>query len=568
MMEFKDNAASEWNLLEDPALNSLPCGIIVYEATMADIKMLYLNDKAYQILGYKKEEIDRRRVFDFTDFAAEWERERVIRELAADITGSGSIVCWFRGKDRAGRNPWYSLYAERMKTVSERKLFIGVLLDVTQSKEEEFEAKKLAARSQYVYEHDTLTGLYNKEVFEVKVEELLKKNPQQDYAIVKWDAEHFKLINELFGYETGNQLLIRAAALMRRYVGNKGVAGRVGADQFIACIPLERLDMQKAFRRIRRFIGEMNLDYEVRVSAGIYVIIDRNEPVDFMCDKASMALSSIKGKYMESYAYYDSKMMHSMIHEQEIKNEMQDALDQDQFKVYIQPKYDIATGEIVGGEALVRWLHPGKGFVNPNDFIPYFEKNGFISNMDQYIWKNVAVYLENCVKERKRVLPISVNASRIDFYRDNLYEHFTDLLKEYHLASKYLELEVTESAYTKDEDVIYSTLEQLQRAGITILIDDFGSGYSSFNMMKQAPVDVLKLDMEFLRGLDGNGRGKTIVKHMVQLAQDLMIPVIAEGVETREHVELLQEIGCDYAQGYYYSKPVPLEEYDRMVQRA
>lgn len=568
MIEFADTVTAGWNLLEDPALNNLPGGIIIYEVTPDHVKIHYLNNKAYKILGCKTEEIDRSRELELADFVVEWELERVQKELTTDMELDGSCVCWFQGKECNGRNPWYSLHAEQMKTVSSRRLYLAILLDVTKSKEEELEAKKLAVRSQYIFEHDSLTGLYRKEIFEKKVDALLAANPQGDYAIIMWDAEHFKLINELFGYETGNQLLVRAAALMRRYVGNKGVAGRVGADQFIACIPLERLDMQKTFRRIKRTIDEMHLDYEVRISAGIYVIIDKKEPVAFMCDKASMALSSIKGKYMESYAYYDSKMMHSMIHEQELKNEMQEALDQEQFKIYVQPKYDIASGAIVGGEALVRWQHPGKGFVSPNEFIPYFEKNGFISSMDQYIWKNVAEYLENCVKESKRVLPISVNASRIDFYRDNLYEHFTELLKEYNLASKYLELEVTESAYTADEDVIYSTLEQLQKVGMTILIDDFGSGYSSFNMMKQAPVDVLKLDMEFLRGLDEGGRGKTIVKHMVQLAQDLMIPVIAEGVETKEHVELLQEIGCDYAQGYYYSKPVPLEEYDKMVQKS
>lgn len=186
--------------------------------------------------------------------------------------------------------------------------------------------------------------------------------------------------------------------------------------------------------------------------------------------------------------------------------------------------------------------------------------------MDQYIWEHVANYLQDCLEKKKRILPISVNISRVDFYRENLYDYFVNLLDSHKLSAKYMELEVTESAYVTDEEVIYDTLEQLQQAGFSILVDDFGSGYSSFGMMKNAPVDVLKLDMEFLRDIDNNDRGKTIVKHMVEMAKELVLPVIAEGVETAEHVELLREIGCDYAQGFYYSKPVSLEEYDNMVQ--
>lgn len=554
-------------LFESSVVNTVPGGIIVCEISEGKIRLLNYNHKAVELLGYTSDEIKDRGLTDISDFICEQDRYRVMDEIEMGLS-RGSISCEFQVNHKNGTYPWISLHAERVREIPNHMIVAAVIVDVTRAKEAEIAAKNLAARSKYIYEHDALTGLFRKETFEKKTAELLKRYPNENFVIVKWDVEHFKLINELSGYETGNQILKKAGKLLKENVGWKGVAGRIGADQFISCFPLKQLDMRCAFEKVQNLLESMRLGYEIKVDAGIYVVQDKNEPVDFMCDKASMALSSIKGKYMESYAYYGKKMMNNMMHEQEIKNEMRDALKKEQFKVYIQPKFDVSTKKIVGGEALVRWDRPGKGFVKPEEFIPFFEQSGFISSMDQYIWKQVAQYLENCVKTNKKVLPISVNASRIDFYRDNLFEHFTDLLKEYNLAAKYLELEVTESAYATDEDIIYTTLEQLQNAGITILIDDFGSGYSSFNMMKQAPVDVLKLDMEFLRDLDRNSRGKTIVKHMVQMANDLMIPVIAEGVETEEHVELLQEIGCDYAQGYYFSKPIPLDEYDCMVQGA
>ncbi|MBO5372405.1 MAG: EAL domain-containing protein [Lachnospiraceae bacterium] len=552
-------------LFESSVVNTVPGGIIVCEIAEGKTKLLNYNRKAAEMIGYTLEEAEAKKITEIDQFIIEKDRYRVMEEVEKGLY-KGSISCEFQINHRDGTHPWVYFHAERVREIANHLIYAAVLVDMTRAKEAELEAKKHAAHSQYIYEHDALTGLYRKETFEKKTEELLKKYPDEDFVIVKWDAEHFKLINELSGYEIGNQVLMNAAKLLMNFVRRRGVAGRIGADQFISCYPLRNLDMQRSLRKVQEMLEGMHLGYEVKVNAGIYVIQDKNEPVDFMCDKAALALSSIEGKYMESYAYYGKKMMNNMMREQEIKNVMREALENEQFKVYVQPKFDVTTGKVVGGEALVRWERPGHGFVKPEEFIPFFEQSGFISSMDRYIWKKVAGYLDDCVRQGKKVLPISVNASRIDFYRDNLYEHFIDLLKEYNLASKYLELEVTESAYATDEDIIYTTLEQLQDAGVTILIDDFGSGYSSFNMMKEAPVDVLKLDMVFLKDIDKNGRGKTIVKHMVQLANELMIPVIAEGVETKEHVELLQEIGCDYAQGYYFSRPIPIEEYDHMVQ--
>lgn len=567
---FSENAdLCKWKAKETVignAIREVPGGIIVYGAEKGNIEIFYYSQEVLELFGILQRDISGGKVFLLKDLVSRKDLKKLKHSLDERDTRKDGMSCEFRIINRKTGYRWVCFRERAITEDGHPEMFIAIMLDITREKEKEISAKKLALQSKYIYEHDSLTGLYRKEAFEKQAWELIHKNPDTDYVFVRWDAEHFKLVNELSGYEVGNQLLIRAAELITDFLGTEGVAARLGSDHFILCFPLKMLDIQKSFRKIRGILSSMNFDYNIRIYAGIYVVVDREEPVDFMCDKAALALSSIKGRYMETHAYYDHEMMQNMLKEQEVKNDMWDALKNDQFKVYVQPKYDVISGKIVGGEALVRWKHPEKGFVNPVDFIPFFERSGFISNMDQYIWEHVALYLQNCMERGNRVLPISVNVSRIDFYRDNLYVHFVKLLDSHKLSSKYMELEVTESAYSTDEEILYHTLEQLQRAGFSILIDDFGSGYSSFGMMKKAPADVLKLDMEFLRGIDKNGRGKTIVKHMVEMAKELVIPVIAEGVETQEHVELLREIGCDYAQGYFYSKPVPLEEYDRMVQ--
>ncbi len=567
---FAENAdMCKWKAKETvigSVIHEVPGGIVIYGTKQGSIQIFYYSEEVLELFGLQQGDVSEKKIFLLKDLVSRKDLMKLKQSLKGRNTKGDGISCEFRIINRKTGYRWVCFRERRICHCGQPDMFVAIMLDITREKEKELSAKQLALQSKYIYEHDALTGLYRKEAFEKQAWDLIHKNPDTDYVFVRWDAEHFKLVNELSGYEVGNQLLIQAAELITDFLGTQGVASRLGSDHFILCFPLKMLDIQKSFRKIREVLSRMNFDYNIRIYAGIYVVMDREEPVDFMCDKAALALSSIKGRYMETHAYYDNEMMQNMLKEQEVKNDMWDALKNHQFKVYVQPKYDVISGRIVGGEALVRWKHPEKGFVNPMDFIPFFERSGFISNLDQYIWEHVARYLRNCMERGARVLPISVNVSRIDFYRDNLYVHFVKLLDTHKLSAKYMELEVTESAYATDEEVLFHTLEQLQRAGFSILIDDFGSGYSSFGMMKKAPVDVLKLDMEFLRGIDKNGRGKTIVKHMVEMAKELVIPVIAEGVETQEHVELLREIGCDYAQGYFYSKPVPIEEYDRMVQ--
>ncbi|MCM1258172.1 MAG: EAL domain-containing protein [Roseburia sp.] len=560
--------ANNWKIEEmlKNAIREVPGGILVYEIKNGRINIFYHNKEILELFGFSQKDITDRRSFFVRELVDQRDFKKMRQSLAEREKNQGDFTCEFRIINRERGYRWICFRERIVESSGKPNMYIAVMLDITGAKEKELSAKKLAIQSKYLYEHDSLTGLYRKEAFEKRAYDLIHQNPDIDYVFVRWDAEHFKLVNEMSGYEVGNQLLIRAADLINEFLGLEGVGARLGSDHFVLCFPEKMLNIEKSFQKIQRVLDGMHFDYNIRVYAGIYVVVDREEPVDFMCDKAALALHSIKGKYMETHAYYNEEMMQSMLKEQEVKNDMWDALKGDQFKVYVQPKFDVLSGRIVGGEALVRWKHPDKGFVNPVEFIPFFERSGFISNMDQYVWEHVAEYLQSCMANKKRVLPISVNVSRVDFYRENLLDYFVNLLDSHKLSAKYMEIEVTESAYVTDEEVLYETLEQLQQAGFSILVDDFGSGYSSFGMMKNAPVDVLKLDMEFLRGIDNNDRGKTIVKHMVEMAKELVLPVIAEGVETAEHVELLREIGCDYAQGFYYSKPVPLEEYDEMVQ--
>ena len=265
---------------------------------------------------------------------------------------------------------------------------------------------------------------------------------------------------------------------------------------------------------------------------------------------------------------YDDDMRENMVSEQVIVNNMNGSLERDEFIVYLQPKYNLNTEKVVGAEALVRWIHPQLGFVSPAKFVPIFEQNGFIYQLDKYVWEKTCQMLREDIDAGRPVMPVSINVSRVDFYSPNLVQVFEDLTAKYNLDPRLLELELTESAYVDNPQQIIEITSQLQAKGFVILMDDFGSGYSSLNMLKDLPVDILKIDLRFLSDSQGveNGRADNILNSVVRMAKRLDVPVIAEGVETQKQVDFLRTIGCEYAQGYFFAEPVPLDEYRNLIQ--
>ena len=410
-------------------------------------------------------------------------------------------------------------------------------------------------------QYDRVTGVYSKEYFCQQVRDILFRNPDVKYDILCSDIEDFKLINDTFGMAAGDRLLRQVAELCTQRLGDHGICGRLSADQF-ACLLEHREDyademFTQSDSRINSGFGDQN----VIMKYGVYAVEDREISVEQMCDRALLAAHSIKGKYGKHFALYDDKLRGTLLRRQAITDGMETALSTGQFEVYLQPKYQLRDGRLAGAEALVRWNHPEWGLQPPGEFIPIFERNGFITKLDQYVWERVCALLQEWDRKGYPSINISVNVSRMDIYNADLADVLTGLVRRHGLSPSRLHLEITESAYTDTSRQLIETLGALRRLGFVIEMDDFGSGYSSLNMLTEMPIDVLKLDMKFIQTEITRPTGQGILRFIVDLARWMKLSVVAEGVETREQLERLQNDGCDYAQGYYFAKPMPVENF-------
>lgn len=417
----------------------------------------------------------------------------------------------------------------------------------------------------YLATYDELTGIYNKQAFYNKTKEMLLDNPDKNFDLLRINIERFKVLNDLFGESTGDKLLRYIGKFLKEINLPLCVSGRLYADNFVVCYEAGKVDSRRMINTLQMVADSFAINNRTILSFGLYRIDDKTLPVSVMCDRANMALWKAKGNFKNPYCEYDEKMRQQVLKEQKIINAMEMAIQNKEFTLYLQPKYDIEKGTIIGAEALVRWISLENGFISPGDFIPVFENNGFVYEVDKFIWEESCRYLRKWLDEGREVHPISVNVSRIDFYVPKLVQHLVDLREKYQLPSQYLELEITESAYTEDPEQIITITRQLREAGFVILMDDFGTGYSSLNMLKDIQIDVLKLDMGFLKSSDYSAKGGNILTAILKMAESLKMQTIAEGVETKEQVEFLKSIGCKYVQGFYYSKPLPVDEFEKLI---
>lgn len=417
----------------------------------------------------------------------------------------------------------------------------------------------------YLATYDELTGIYNKQAFYTKTKEMLLDNPDKNFDLLRINIERFKVLNDLFGESTGDKLLRYIGKFLKEINLPLCVSGRLYADNFVVCYEAGKGDSRRMINTLQMVADSFAINNRTILSFGLYRIDDKTLPVSVMCDRANMALWKAKGNFKNPYCEYDEKMRQQVLKEQKIINAMEMAIQNKEFTLYLQPKYDIEKGTIIGAEALVRWISQENGFISPGDFIPVFENNGFVYEVDKFIWEESCRYLRKWLDEGREVHPISVNVSRIDLYDPKLVKHLVDLREKYQLPSRYLELEITESAYTEDPEQIITITRQLREAGFVILMDDFGTGYSSLNMLKDIQIDVLKLDMGFLKSSDYSAKGGNILTAILKMAESLKMQTIAEGVETKEQVEFLKGIGCKYVQGFYYSKPLPVGEFEKLI---
>ena len=426
--------------------------------------------------------------------------------------------------------------------------------------------RQLMEMHQYV-EKDRLTGIYNREAFYRKAAELMQEHHQTEYSIVYLDISCFKVINDLFRIETGNLILKTAAFYFGVLVGETGLCARIEADHFVLCMPTNNLDMKQVIAGLDSTIQSLGISHNVLFYAGVYPVDNAFLPIDQMCDRAHMALNRIKGRYMTRFAYYDTAMRDQMIEEQMIVRNMEYALQEGQFFIHLQPIYETTTSAISGAEALVRWRY-NKGLISPGKFIPIFEKNGFIVRLDRFVWEEACKVLRAQIDAGLQPVPISVNLSRLNFYSQDLLEFLQGLIKKYELPTNLLKLEITESAYMDNPHQLIAMVRAFKGQGFSVLMDDFGSGYSSLSMLKDLPVDVLKIDMAFVQEVDKSSRAGAILESIVELGKNLHMDVVVEGVETKDQVEFLSKIGCHHIQGYYFSKPLDKDIFMGLVKRS
>lgn len=415
------------------------------------------------------------------------------------------------------------------------------------------------------FDRDVLTYFTsdkNPKLFTKRCANTVKANPDKNIAFIQFDVERFKLINETYGVDIGDELLQFINDSLALVCTEEQPFCRLTADVFMIVTTFETQDDLVAFiRRVESMLcGYKNMEY--RLVFGVAVVDDRTVHTRRHGDNASLARQMIKGNALENIGFYNTNMKSKLQKKQAIEDDMHKALLNGEFVMYLQPKHSIKTGRIIGAEALARWQHPTKGMISPGDFIPVFEENGFILKLDTFIWEEACARIRSWIDNGITPVPISVNVSREYLQTYDVVEKITELLKKYDIPISLLELEITESI---DGVGVEDIVKKMKDAGFTMLMDDFGSGYSSLNMLKTTQFDVLKIDRSFLSEFMESARGRKIIEHTISMSQDIGLDIIAEGVETIEQAEFLSECGCDSAQGFYYSKPIPVAEFDKRL---
>ena len=451
------------------------------------------------------------------------------------------------------------LKVQYRRLLDEEGKYLGCYLNV-QERTEEIET---LLQERYAATHDFLTGLYNREYFYKQAERCLRLHPDERYLMICSDIRNFKMINDIFGREAADRLLIDMAQAMRTQAMGGEVYGRLVNDRFAMMMRKRDYREMKLIDKSTEVMKIANdVSYPLKVYLGVYEIDDPSMPISMMCDRALLALGTIKGDYQKQVAYYDEKLRYNVLQEQELAAGLDRAIREGEIELYIQPQITV-DGRCLGGEGLVRWNHPTKGLLLPAAFIESFERNGMIVKLDMHVWELACKQLREWKDKGFSDRYLSVNISPKDFFFVDIYKEFTTLVGRYGISPKNLKLEITETAIITDLPKQLALIKKLREAGFGVAMDDFGSGYSSLNMLKDIRVDTLKIDMEFLRQSESEERSRTILKTVVALSKELGMPVITEGVETKDHVDFLTQIGCDIFQGFFFARPMKAADYEK-----
>ncbi len=417
-----------------------------------------------------------------------------------------------------------------------------------------------------IVERDSLTGLYNKEAFFTKASSFIAENPDKKLDIICLDLESFKMVNDMYGEVVGDALLCYIAMQMNlKMAGMDVISCRANGDVFFIIMERREGFEKNLTQYAMEIINNYPLNMRVTVKFGVYQIQDDNLSVRAMCDRALWAVQTIKGKFESFCAVYNDSMREELLREQVITNEMESALEEGQFLLYFQPKVNLESGAIVGVEALVRWQHPEKGLLLPKDFVPIFEKNGFITELDHFVWETVCKQIKKWKEDGYTPVNISVNLSKVYIYNPNLPQLLLRLMERYEVEPRYLSLEITEATYTENARELIEQVSVLKKMGFSIVMDNFGKGYSSLSMLSEVPMDTMKLDMAILHNSSNKSRSESVISILFNLGKQLGLTVVAEGIETEEQVEFLKEIDCKIGQGFHFYKPMPQAEFSNLM---
>lgn len=484
------------------------------------------------------------------EYYGEAMRTMAFTNILKQLEENETYICSFPAKaldhTNAGRKQWKFSYLDSTKT----KL-VMTRTDIT---------------SLYTAEYDSLTGIFNKEAFYRHVREFLNKHEAEQFLIVRFDIDHFKVYNDIYGIHAGDKVLNHIGRGAREGLwGDAIVCGRLEADHFAMLVRSFNFDSSEWIEAHSEWIKTLVSGYHLTSSAGVYPIVQKSLEVSIMCDRALLALSTIKESYTKKLAWYDERQRQKLMREQVLSEDMEQAIKENQFVVYFQPQVNYNNNAIIGAEALVRWKHPERGIVPPKDFIPLFEKNGFITRLDGFVWKRTCEYLKRWIDMGLDPIPVSVNVSRHNLYDPRLCQRFIDLINCYNIPRELLNLEITESAYMNDPKQLMEIVIELRKEGFIVEMDDFGAGYSSLNMLKDMPVDILKLDTVFISKSEDSERATSILSSIVSMAHKLGLMVIAEGVETKSQADDLLSIDCTLMQGYYFGRPMPSESFEKIL---
>ena len=502
---------------------------------------------------------------------------------AGNITNSGGFLSWLGTHDKVSSiylkkklstNGWTLFYVRSVElsesTVSfiilSRVLLFGIvvlflvaiiimlILQRRSDKEVTFLAYK-----------DEITGRANWQKFVAVCNSRLagKSWWNSKHAALCININRFTIYNDYYGHKTGDRLLRYLAETLDMMCSSREISARRGRDIFVVLWNYSSPEeLKKRMEDLFSLIKDGPNSENVSLSVGVYLLAEDDKDVIHAVDMAIIAEQTIEDAKVNTVAYFDDKIRAKMTEEHELEKRMHTALENDEFKLFIQPKHRVCDGALGGAEALVRWISPEKGFISPGKFIPLFEKNGFVGPVDNYILEQLCIFQRNRLRKGYKTVPISVNVSRVQLSDPNLVDEICKIVDKHSVPHKFIDIELTESACFDDMDILINTITKLRSMGFPVSMDDFGSGYSSLNLLKELPFDTLKIDGEFFRNVTDANRANIVVKNIIDLAKSLNMTVVAEGIEKQEQVDFLKTTECDLIQGYYYSKPISAKEFE------